>query len=434
MVLPLVARGQMLGAMTFVSTDPARRYSDADLAVARELADRAGTAIDNARLYRELQESNQLKDEFLGTVSHELRTPLNAVLGWTQILRRAMAGPDQSARALDAIERNARAQAQLVDDLLDTSRVVSGKLRVEFAPTDVSDIIQTAAESFGPLARGRGVTITVRTAPDLVPVTGDAARLQQVIGNLLSNALKFTPAGGRVEIAAARVGATTEIVVSDTGGGIAPEFLPFVFDRFRQGDSTTTRAHGGLGLGLSIARHLVELHGGTIRAQSAGEAQGATFTVVLPIRAAGDPAASPLAGAGEAARQALADVRVLVVDDQEEARTLLRAMLATAGARVYEASSAGEARSIIEQQRPDVLVSDIGMPREDGYELIRSIRQADHAHELARLPAIAVSAYARDDDRDRALAAGYDRHITKPVDPEALLEAVAAVAPHGSSA
>lgn len=433
-VLPLVARGQTLGAMTFVSTDPARHYSEADLAVARELADRAGIAVDNARLYRELQESNRLKDEFLSTVSHELRTPLNAVLGWAQILRRAMVGPDQTARALDAIERNARAQAQLVDDLLDTSRVVSGKLRVEFTRIDIGDIVHSAVDSFGPLARARGITITVRIAPDLDPVTGDAARLQQVIGNLLSNALKFTPRGGHVEIAAHRAGATMEIVVSDSGVGIAPELLPFVFDRFRQGDSTSTRAHGGLGLGLSIARHLVELHGGTIRAESAGQSRGATFTIVLPLRATVDFASSPLTASGDVTPQALADVRVLVVDDQEEARTLLRAMLAAAGARVDEASSAREARTAIALQRPDVLVSDIGMPREDGYELIRSIRQADDTHALARLPAIAVTAYARDDDRDRALAAGYDRHVTKPVDPEALLQAIAAVVAHEPSA
>jgi signal transduction histidine kinase/CheY-like chemotaxis protein/HAMP domain-containing protein len=433
MVLPLVARGQTLGAMTFVSTDPSRHYSDQDLAVARELADRAGVAIDNSRLYRELQESNQLKDEFLSTVSHELRTPLNAVLGWTQILRRAMSNPDQTARALEAIERNARAQAQLVDDLLDTSRVVSGKLRIEFLRTDITEIIQSAVDSFGPLARARDVTLTLRSAPDLVPVTGDPARLQQVVGNLLSNALKFTPPGGRIDVVARRAGATIEVVVSDTGIGIAPEFLPFVFDRFRQGDSTTTRAHGGLGLGLAIARHLVGLHGGTVRAESAGESYGATFTVVLPVRKSSE-FASATSRTGDLISPELTMVRVLVVDDQEEARTLLRTMLANAGAQVFEASSADEARQAIGEQRPDVLVSDIAMPREDGYELIRSIRQAEDAHDRPRLPAIAVTAYARGEDRDRAIAAGYDRHISKPVDPEALLRAVAAVAAHRSSA
>ncbi len=433
MVLPLVARGQTLGSMTFISTDPDRHYSDADLALARELTDRAGIALDNARLYRELQESNRMKDEFLSTVSHELRTPLNAVLGWAQILRRTMVGPDQTARALDAIERNARAQAQLVDDLLDTSRVVSGKLHVEFVRTDVGEIVRTAVESFGPLARARGVTITVVAAPNLVPVLGDAARLQQVIGNLLSNALKFTPSGGRVEITARRAGSTIDIEVSDTGIGIAPEFLPFVFDRFRQGDSTTTRLHGGLGLGLSIARHLVELHGGTIRAESAGEGRGAKFTIVLPIRARADGASS-IQQPPELPPAALSGVRILVVDDQEEARRLLHAMLATAGARVNGASSAGEARRIIDEQRPDVLVSDIGMPAEDGYDLIRSIRQQDDARGLPHLPSIAVTAYAREDDRDRAIAAGYDRHVSKPVDPDTLLETIATLVTHGSSA
>jgi CheY-like chemotaxis protein/two-component sensor histidine kinase len=311
--------------------------------------------------------------------------------------------------------------------------VVSGKLHVEFAHTDLGEIVQSAVDSFGPLARARGVTITFVAAPSLVPVLGDAARLQQVIGNLLSNALKFTLSGGRVEIVARRAGSTVEIVVSDTGAGISPEFLPFVFDRFRQGDSTTTRLHGGLGLGLSIARHLVELHGGTIRAESAGENRGARFTIVLPIRARAEgpastserPAMPPVA---------LSGVRVLVVDDQEEARTLLHAVLATAGARVDGVSSAGEARRLIAVQRPDVLVSDIGMPSEDGYDLIRSIRQDDDAHGLPRLPSIAVTAYARDDDRDRALAAGYDRHVSKPVDPDTLLETIATLVTDASSA
>jgi signal transduction histidine kinase/CheY-like chemotaxis protein len=422
-VVPLSARGQTLGAMTFVTAEQARRYTQADRALASELADRAGVALDNARLYRELQESSRLKDEFLGTVSHELRTPLNAVLGWAQVLQRTgLDEPAQVARALDAIERNAKAQAQLVEDLLDTSRVVSGKVRVSFAPADAPEIVRTAVESFRPLARSRGIELTVAIGDGLAPILADAARLQQVIGNLMSNALKFTPMGGRVSVSVRRTGGTIEIAVADTGAGIAPEFLPFVFDRFRQGDSTTTRMHGGLGLGLSIARHLVELHGGTIRAESDGDQKGSTFTIVLPANAAVERSTPP---AADPSPPPLPGVRVLVVDDQDDARTLLDAMLAAAGAQVEPAASASDARAAILARRPDLVISDIGMPGEDGYALIRSIRQADEAAGRPRLPCIAVTAYAREDDRVRALAAGYDRHVTKPIDPVLLLQAIA---------
>jgi signal transduction histidine kinase/ActR/RegA family two-component response regulator len=376
-------------------------------------------------LLRDVQESNRLKDEFLSTVSHELRTPLNAVLGWAQVLKRtaAAADPAQTARALDAIERNAQAQAQLVEDLLDTSRVVSGKLHISFVPVDVCDIVQTAVESVRPLAKTGGIDLRLAVGEDRLPVLADPARLQQVIGNLLSNALKFTASGGRVSVSVRRSAETMEIVVTDTGRGIPGEFLPFVFDRFRQGDSTTTRAHGGLGLGLSIARHLVVLHGGTIRAESAGEQQGATFTIVLPGKMA-DATAARLPHAAPTTIL-LPGIRVLIVDDQEDARTLLAAILAAAGALVDTVGSAEEARRRLAARRPDVLVSDIAMPEEDGYSLIRSIRLADEAAGLTPLPSIAVTAYARDDDRSRALVAGYDRHLTKPLDPGALLEAIA---------
>ena len=422
-VVPLPARGHTLGSMTLIRTAGSRRYSTADVALASELADRAGVALDNARLYREVQESNRLKDEFLGTVSHELRTPLNAVLGWAQVLKASgVADPAQSARALDAIERNAQAQAQLVEDLLDTSRVVSGKLRVDFTATDVARIVNAVVESFLPLAQTRGITLGLASEDDLSPIMADAARLQQVIGNLLSNALKFTPLGGRVDVAVRRTDATIEIVVADTGAGISPEFLPFVFDRFRQGDSTTTRVHGGLGLGLSIARHLVELHGGTIRAESGGDMQGATFTIVLPMR---DGTARELPPASGEATPAIAGIHVLVVDDQEDARTLTEAVLSAAGATVTTAASAEDARRHIGANRPQVLLSDIGMPGEDGYALIRSIRDADERAGRPPLPCIALTAYAREDDRARALAAGYDRHLTKPIDPTELLRTIA---------
>jgi PAS domain S-box-containing protein len=422
LVLPLSARGQTFGALTLVSSDPARRYTQADVALASELAGRAGIALDNARLYREVQESNRLKDEFLGTVSHELRTPLNAVLGWAQVLKRTASEPAQTARALEAIERNAQAQAQLVEDLLDTSRVVSGKLHVNFVPVDLGEIVHIAVESFRPIAKAGGVELTMRLGDGLVPILADSARLQQVIGNVLSNALKFTPIGGRVSVAVRRSGETMEIVVADTGRGIAPEFLPFVFDRFRQGDSTTTRVHGGLGLGLSIARHLVVLHGGTIRAESAGEQQGATFTIVLPVKPA---EAVPQKPRRAAAPAVLSGIRVLVVDDQEDARALMAAVLGAAAAQVDTVGSAEDARRRVAARRPDVLVADIGMPGEDGYSLIRSIRRSDEAAGRPRLPSIAVTAYAREDDRLRALTAGYDRHLTKPLDPGTLLDTIA---------
>jgi signal transduction histidine kinase len=300
---PLAARGQILGVMTFASTAGDRRFTETDLALTRELADRAGIAIDNARLYRELQESSRLKDEFLSIVSHELRTPLNALLGWAQVLRRGTAAGADASRALEAIERNARAQAQLVDDLLDTSRVVSGKLRIDLVPTDIGAVIQNAVESFRPLATARGVELAAPPPPALPRVAADASRLQQVIGNLLSNALKFTPSGGRVDVSARLRGSFIELHVRDTGSGIAPDFLPYVFDRFRQADSTTTRVYGGLGIGLAIARHLVELHGGRIHASSEGENKGATFIVELPTLA--EAHVEPRGGEGDSPHPAL---------------------------------------------------------------------------------------------------------------------------------
>jgi signal transduction histidine kinase len=288
-LVPLVARGQALGVLSFSRTTAARHYDSRDLQTAEELAHRAAIALENARLYRELQDSNRLKDEFLGIVSHELRTPLNAVLGWTQVLRRGRVDPEQAARALEAIDRNARAQAQLVDDLLDTSRVISGKLRIDIKPIDVGPVVESAVESFKPAARARGVELEAHIAPGTPRVAADAGRFQQIIGNLLSNALKFTPPGGRVVTTVIPSGPQVEVRVTDTGIGIAADFLPFVFDRFRQADSTTTRRHGGLGIGLAIVRHLVDLHGGTIRAESGGENQGSTFVVLLPAAPAGVP-------------------------------------------------------------------------------------------------------------------------------------------------
>ena len=425
-VLPLIARGQRLGAMSFLTAGSRRSYTESDFAVAQELTHRAGIALDNARLYRDVQEASRLKDEFLGIVSHELRTPLNAVLGWSQVLRRAPADPEQTRRAALAIERNAQAQARLVEDLLDTSRVISGKIRLAPSAVDVQALVRGAVESFRPVARAAGLEIAAAVPEDAGRIKADAARLQQVLGNLLSNSVKFTSAGGRIDIAVRRSAATIQIRVSDTGAGITPQFLPHVFDRFRQADSTTTRAHGGLGIGLAIARHLVELHGGTIGAESGGPGQGATFTVVLPAGEIGqaDSARRP-ARRQPGAR--LAGARVLAVDDAADTLELIGEMLTAAGAAVTLATSVEQARHLLQARRPDVLVADIAMPDEDGYALIRSLRADENRCGEARLPAIALTAYARDEDRARSLAAGYDVHLSKPIDSVILIEALTAL-------
>jgi PAS domain S-box-containing protein len=283
MIVPLVARERTLGAITFVQAESDRRFSEADLAFAEDLARRAALAVDNAALYREAQTANRLKDEFLATVSHELRTPLNAILGWSQLLRSGTTEAGELEHGLDTIERNARAQAQLIEDLLDISRIITGKLRLDVRPIELAPVVQAAVESVRPAAEAKGVRLQVVLDPKAGPISGDANRLQQVVWNLLVNAIKFTPRDGRVGVSLQRVNSHVEIAVNDTGEGIDPEILPQIFDRFRQADATTTRRHGGLGLGLSIVRHLVELHGGTVHAESAGANQGALLTVKLPL-------------------------------------------------------------------------------------------------------------------------------------------------------
>jgi CheY-like chemotaxis protein len=357
-------------------------------------------------------------------VSHELRTPLNAVLGWSQVLRRAPADAEQTRRAILAIERNAQAQVRLVEDLLDTSRVISGKIRLELSTVDVPKLIAGAVESFGPVARAAGLELSVSVADDAGAIRADGARLQQVIGNLLSNSVKFTQAGGQIDVRVSRTASSLGIRVSDTGAGITSEFLPHVFDRFRQADSTTTRAHGGLGIGLAIVRHLVELHGGTIAAASGGAGQGSTFTIVLP--AAEAPQGEERRSAQQLSQPAsrIIGARVLAVDDSSDALDLIRTVLTAAGAVVSTASSVEQARHRMESERPDVLLADIGMPGQDGYALIRFVRAEEANSGATRLPAVALTAYARDEDRVRSLAAGYDLHLNKPIDPAALVEAL----------
>jgi len=372
---------------------------------------------------KQTEEASRLKDEFLATVSHELRTPLTAVLGWSHLLRSGQLKGGDAERALETIERNARAQAQLIEDLLDVSRIVTGNLRLDVRPVEPASFIDPAVEALRPAAEAKGVRLQKVIDTGLSTVAGDPARLQQVVWNLLSNAVKFTPKGGRVQVRLERVDSHVEIAVSDTGAGIDPEFLPHVFERFRQADQKTTRAHGGLGLGLAIVRHLVELHGGTIDAESGGEGHGATFTVRLPVaplhqrEEEGErvhPAARNTLPPYECPER-LDGLRVLVVDDEPDARELLKVGLGQCGAQVTAASSAREALEALARVSPDVLISDIGMPGEDGYELIRRVR-ALPAGEGGEVPAVALTAYARIEDRMRALRAGYQMHVAKPVE------------------
>ncbi|NBD10296.1 PAS domain S-box protein [Corallococcus silvisoli] len=382
---------------------------------------------------QDAEEANQLKDEFLATISHELRTPLTAILGWVQLLRTGHLPEPRRERALETMERNARAQGQLIEDLLDVSRIMSGKLRLDVKPVDLSAVVQQALDSVRPAADARGVQLgaTVDTSSS---VMGDTHRLQQVVWNLLSNSVKFTPRGGHVRLVVARRDSLVELTVEDTGQGIPEAFLPHVFERFRQADSGTTRKTGGLGLGLAIVRHIVEMHGGTVSAASEGEGQGAVFTVRLPLsvtqrRGPEVPTAPRTSAPGPATAHPseLDGVRVLVVDDEEDARELLSTLLEENGASVLTAGSAAEGLQVIQAERPDVLVSDIGMPGTDGYGFIERVRALPE-EQGGRTPAVAITAYARSEDRTRVLRAGFQSHVPKPVEPVELLAVLASLA------
>jgi PAS domain S-box-containing protein len=433
MVVPLFVRGQIFGAISFVSMEAGRRYGMRDLLLAEELGRRAAVAMDHARLYQEAQRANRAKDEFLATVSHELRTPLNAMLGWTQLLRIGQLSEDARRRAFDSIERNMRVQVQLIEDLLDVSRIITGKLRLSIEPVRLPEVIGAAVDAIRPAAAAKQIDVLLALDPVGGAISGDPDRIQQILWNLLSNGIKFTPAGGRVTVRLERVDPFVEVSISDTGSGIPKEFLPHVFDRFRQADSTATRTQGGLGLGLAIVRHLTELHGGTVRAESPGEGRGATFTVQFPVRAIAAPEADPALvpprpgspGSG-APEPSLAGVRVLVVDDEPDARELIQTVLAHYGAEVTTAASVEEALLALVGSVPNVLVSDVGMPGEDGYALIRQVRALETDRGL-RIPAVALTAYARVEDRHRALRAGFARHLAKPVEPLELVSVISAV-------
>jgi PAS domain S-box-containing protein len=386
----------------------------------------------------EAERASHAKDEFVATLSHELRTPLNAILGWAHLLRSGNLKGEKAAHALETIERNAKAQAQMVDDILDISRIIQGRMRLEVRSVELTSVINAAIDAVRPAAEAKKLELRTHLDPSASLVSGDPDRLQQVIWNLLANAVKFTPSGGQVEVRLERADPHAQISVRDTGSGISPDFLPHVFDRFRQADSSSTRPYGGLGLGLSIVRHLVELQGGAVTAASDGVGRGATFTVHLPLRAVRDvqpqlpsESSSPSAVVKDKPLYSrfprLDHLQVLVVDDEADARELLMAVLEQCGAEAIAVASAAEALEALQRWRPDVLVSDIGMPQEDGYVLIGKVR-ALVPEQGGRIPAIALTAYARAEDRTRALAAGFQTHVPKPVEPAELAFVIASLA------
>ncbi|MDN4056435.1 ATP-binding protein [Massilia sp. YIM B02763] len=453
--VPVVApSGEMLGTMFFGHPEP-HIFSERTERIVRGIAAQAAVAIDNARLYEaaqraaeerkvllenerlaraEAERTSQMKDEFLATLSHELRTPLSAILGWAQVLRRGSRDQNDLQKGLQTIERNARAQAQLIEDLLDMSRITSGKVLLDMQTVAPASFIDAAVETVRPAADAKNIRIDKHYAGDAGMVAGDPARLQQVVWNLLSNAIKFTPRDGRVDIDLSHNEANVVITVRDNGAGIRPEFITHVFERFRQADASMTRRHGGLGLGLAIVKQLIEQHGGTVRAESPGEGRGASFTIELPLakQAAPNPRAAraamirPAPATPEMTVLDLSGARVLVVDDDRDARELIKRILSDCGAHVDIAGSAREALEMVRSARPQLLISDLGMPEVDGFELLDRVRQLPR-DAGGLVPAIALTAFARSEDRLRALEAGFSAHISKPVEPSELIATVAAV-------
>ena len=406
----------------------------------QELEERERSLVREQMARSEAESANRLKDEFLATVSHELRTPLTAIIGWSHMLRKTRLDDAAASRAIETIERNAKIQAQLVEDILDVSRVITGNLRLNVRPVDAASVINAAIDSVQLAADSKGIRLEVTLDPSARRISGDANRLQQVVWNLLSNAIKFTPSGGQVRVRLERADAAVQVRVSDTGSGISPEFLPFIFDRFRQFDGTSTRRHGGLGLGLAIVRHLVELHGGTVKAESAGEGLGTTFIISLPIATATERTRSSTRKDAESLwpnedgntrlkrLPSLDGVRVLLVDDDRDTLGLLTVLLSEYKATVQVAFSAQEALEVLEWYRPDVLVSDVAMPVEDGYSLISKVRARELEGNLRQTQAIALTAYVRVEDRVRALSAGFNLFVPKPVEPNELIIAIANLA------
>ena len=428
-ILPVVAHGQVTAALSLGAAAGGRFDGHGGILVA-DLARRIRLALDRIQLYREAQEANRLKDEFLSTLSHELRTPLNAVFGWARMLR--LRPLDSStAHAIEVIERNAEAQIRLIEDVLDVSRIITGKMALSMESVDIAAVLGATVDAVRPAVQAKGVHLHADIAQDIPAVLADPHRLQQVFWNVLSNAVKFTAAGGLITIALRTANGCAEVRVADSGVGIRRDVLPFVFDRFRQADSSPTRRHGGLGLGLAIVRHLVELHGGTVDADSPGEGHGATFTIRLPIGRGTQSSGAPETAAADLSTSPglsypLQGRKVLVVEDHDDARELVARVLEAAGADVMTAASTRDALDRIAAAMPDLLLADLGLPDEDGYTLLKRIR-AIPIPQAEALPAVALTAYARATDRDRALAAGFVDYIVKPVDPRELVRVIAAV-------
>jgi signal transduction histidine kinase/CHASE3 domain sensor protein/ActR/RegA family two-component response regulator len=432
MIVPLKVHGKSLGVISMISAESGQHYTEADLAFAEVLAGRAATAIDNAILFQEAQEANRVKDEFLATLSHELRTPMTAIIGWTHLLRSGALQHGEEGKALETIERNARAQNQIIEEILDVSRIVTGKIRLNPEATDLAPIIVSAVDSVQPAVEAKGISVELQKETTESTISADADRMHQVLWNLLSNAIKFTPRNGRIVVRLSRRDdAKLELSIADTGEGISSEFLPYVFDRFRQADGSTTRHHGGLGVGLSIARYLVELHGGTIRAESPGPGRGSTFTISLPLlvnrdkgegssRDSDDPEEKP------EPQDSLQQVRILIVDDDFDASELFQKALTRCGAEVRTASSVAEAMTLLESWKAEMILSDIGMPNEDGFALIEKLRSLP-PEEGGCIPAATITAYTREEDQQRAIAAGFDMHISKPLSVAELLSSVRAL-------
>jgi signal transduction histidine kinase/CheY-like chemotaxis protein len=430
MVVPIHVRSRVEGVIYF-GRRTHQPFTDQDELIGMRLADHAGVALQNAELYQDEQRAradaeaaNRSKDEFLAILSHELRTPLQSMLGWTRLLRRGVLDERVAKKALETIDRNTHAQARIIDDLLDISRIIAGKLQIDLRPLNLMSVIATAVEEARPTAQAKDIVLTTKLDAAAAEVEGDPQRLQQVLSNLLSNALKFTPARGSVEIHLEHHGERARVAIVDTGIGIPADVLPYVFDRFRQADSSSTRAHGGLGLGLAIVRHLVELHHGTVRAESAGPGQGATFVIELPLLMRGPESGRDRMHGGQAGEDglSLAGIRIVVVDDDADTRELLAVVLRRHGADVQPVASAAEGMEALVDLQADVLISDLSMPDEDGYALVGKLRARGDA--AGRIPAVALTALARDEDRERALAAGFQNYLAKPVDPAELASVV----------
>jgi PAS domain S-box-containing protein len=432
-ISPLSHDGQIIGTLTIIEDVTERVAREAELQAQIEARSRLLSSEKLAR--NEAERANRLKDEFLATISHELRNPLNAILGWAHMLRLGKLTPSNVERAVETIYRNAKSQAQLVSDLLDVSRIISGKLRLDVREVDLLSIVNAAIDSIRPAAETKSIRLQTTLDPAAGPISGDADRLQQIVWNLLTNAVKFTPKGGKIQVKVQRVDSHVEIVVSDSGVGISKDFLPYVFDRFRQADASITRTQGGLGLGLSIVHQLVDLHGGSVSVHSDGEGKGATFTIILPfvgvISSQKDAESVNMAPNDELISldglPSLRGLKVLVVDDEADTRELIREVLKECDAEVILSRSVAEALEALEQHKPDILISDLGMPEEDGYSLITKIRALPYERG-GHIPAAALTAYARTEDRMRVLRSGFQFHLPKPVDSAELVTVVASLA------